>query len=525
MIQIFKISSHIEKLLQTHKNSNKIVDFRVVLRGNENLYAYIKGEENAEISDQIHNIYEDCQIEYIGEDLSENFYAEIFNEPNMLDIGPGRRRFDALLGAQNAKNLLNDSYCPIVTFYSYKGGMGRSTALAAFAMHLALNESLKVVVIDCDFEAPGFSNFFLRNPGEGKQQEGFVEYFFDRTTSRETAGESLEKYTWEVEKRYCGNGSIRIMPAGNLNATLPTDDFLKNHLNHYLEGLSRMDFLENYIVQEFKLLIESIQKAFNPDVILVDSRTGFNDVMGIMAFHLSKFVVGFFRDDAQTLPGLHFFLDTVIKREDIEPIIINSILPQSLTLRRIIHNRFKETVKTIVDNLSGDGDVEWDFPIYPIGRNENLEILGTSSEQTDDLIELIKTKDIRDYKDLFEFLGDRLQTVLSEKKKSKTTINTIEDGKTDISLNSFVVQEGSLSYGATNENLDTPPTLDNINKADENEKSAWMKQIKHKILNDVYKKLKITSLYAENQNVEKDFDENRFFFRVCMSDLFNLDKV
>lgn len=53
----------------------------------------------------------------------------------------------------------------IVTSYSYKGGVGRSTALAACSTYLARHHSKKVVIIDCDFEAPGFTNFFLNEPG------------------------------------------------------------------------------------------------------------------------------------------------------------------------------------------------------------------------------------------------------------------------------------------------------------------------------------------------------------------------
>ncbi len=517
MIKIFYISHKIEQALQAYQHSRLIADYRVVLRGNENLYAYIKGEEQREISNQIYEIFSDCEVEYLNDDdMEDSFYDDIFKKPKTLDIGPGRRRFDALLDAPEATNLLENSACPIITFYSYKGGMGRSTTLAAFAMHLAINDGLKVVVIDCDFEAPGFSNFFLKNPGEVNQKPGFIEYFFDKVTLGETAGESLEKYTWEVEKKYCGDGNIRIMPAGNLDTRIPTDDFLVNDLNHYLEGLSRVDFLESFIVQEFADLIRSIQKAFAPDVILIDSRTGFNDVMGVTAFHLSKFVIGFFRNDAQTLPGLHFFLQTVVKREDVEPIIINSILPQSLTLRRIIHNQFKEDVKKTVGNMSEAG---LDFPVFPIGRNENLEILGTPSEQTDDLVDLIRAKDIRDYKDLFEFLSNRLNGLLNRKEDEfainpAPAINIVNEDQTQSLDTTFIANS-----------LMKAPMLDDINKASVKAKEKWMKEIKHKILSDVHEKLKAVNLYAENQNVEQDFDENKFFFRECMYDLFNLDKA
>lgn len=522
MIKIFSLSDKVNTKLQDLKAQNVVENFRLVLRSNENLYAYVLAEsKNQEsIISDIKEIYANCEIEFLdSEVIKDGFYAKIFSSTDSIDIEPGRRRFDTLLDAKKTTNTLSGSLCPVITFYSYKGGMGRSTTLAAFAMHLAMHESLNIIIVDCDFEAPGFTNFFLRNPGEENQQQGFVEYFFDKTTLQETAGENLEKYTWEVEKKYCGNGSIRIMPAGNLNRSQGTGDFLSTHLNHYIEGLARVDFVsENYIINEFTGLLQSLQQAFKPDIILIDSRTGFNDIMGITAFHLSQIIIGFFRNDAQTLPGLHFFLDTVIKRTDLEPIIVNSILPQSLTLRRIIHNLFKEDVKQIISDLSIDE--EWDFPIFPVGRNENLEVLGTPSEQTDDLIELIKAKEIRDYKELFDNLTDRLEVILKEKKKPDTFATFSENPIEEINDVS-----DKVSSATNDEILDHPPTLDEINKANQETKKNWMKIIKKKILGDTKRKLDSVNLYAENQDVEKDFRNGQFLFRNCMNDLFNLDKV
>src|SRR3954451_11160575 len=47
----------------------------------------------------------------------------------------------------------------IVTFYSYKGGTGRSMALANVAWVLAANRK-RVLVVDWDLEAPGLHRYF-----------------------------------------------------------------------------------------------------------------------------------------------------------------------------------------------------------------------------------------------------------------------------------------------------------------------------------------------------------------------------
>ncbi|MCP4219822.1 MAG: ParA family protein, partial [bacterium] len=58
----------------------------------------------------------------------------------------------------------------IFTFYSYKGGVGRTMALANIA-ELFYRDGKKVLMIDWDLEAPGLERFFFKdesksnNPG------------------------------------------------------------------------------------------------------------------------------------------------------------------------------------------------------------------------------------------------------------------------------------------------------------------------------------------------------------------------
>jgi len=51
----------------------------------------------------------------------------------------------------------------IITFYSYKGGTGRSMALANTACLLArslVGKSVRILVMDWDLEAPGLHRYF-----------------------------------------------------------------------------------------------------------------------------------------------------------------------------------------------------------------------------------------------------------------------------------------------------------------------------------------------------------------------------
>ena len=60
-----------------------------------------------------------------------------------------------------------------VTFYSYKGGVGRTMAMANVAALLA-RKGRKVVMLDFDLEAPGLDSFEEFKPAHGKP--GVVEF-------------------------------------------------------------------------------------------------------------------------------------------------------------------------------------------------------------------------------------------------------------------------------------------------------------------------------------------------------------
>src|SRR5215218_3865632 len=51
----------------------------------------------------------------------------------------------------------------IITFYSFKGGVGRTMALANVACSIA-SKSRRVLVVDWDLEAPGLHRYFERYP-------------------------------------------------------------------------------------------------------------------------------------------------------------------------------------------------------------------------------------------------------------------------------------------------------------------------------------------------------------------------
>ena len=65
----------------------------------------------------------------------------------------------------------------IITFYSYKGGTGRSMALANVACLLAQEKQGDVLMIDWDLEAPGLDEYFEPYcEAELEENEGLIEF-------------------------------------------------------------------------------------------------------------------------------------------------------------------------------------------------------------------------------------------------------------------------------------------------------------------------------------------------------------
>ena len=249
--------------------------------------------------------------------IDDPFYQNILTGDNdvSIDYGP-RYRFDSLIGNKKGKAVTPD--IPIITFYSYKGGMGRTTALVSYAMDLAINKNKRVVIVDCDLEAPGYLNFFDLSEHIGLKsgkKNGVVEFISDAqfVTNRDSL--DINDYVINVgndnanKVAYNNLSNIWLVPAGNLNESYETEGYGSNksseNRRNYLEGLSRINLANiTTIVEDFQLLFSKLKETIHPDIILLDSRTGFNDIFGTTAFLLSSYVVGFFGFSRQTQPGL-----------------------------------------------------------------------------------------------------------------------------------------------------------------------------------------------------------------------------
>ena len=177
-------------------------------------------------------------------------------------------------------------------------------------------------------------------------------------------------------------------------------------------------FSPDTLVNQFEILIKRINDQLVPDAIFIDSRTGFNDVFGISAFRLSDLVIGFFGNSTQTIPGLHFFLDSLKNENSPRIMVANSIVPAQG--KRGKFESFNKNIDSYLNHLSAEYDNESDskeltLDRYCITYNEVLAALGTPDEDFRDFVDMITERNFPEYNTLFEAIN----RVLEDSKHAK----------------------------------------------------------------------------------------------------------
>ena len=180
----------------------------------------------------------------------------------------------------------------IITFFSFKGGVGRTTALVATALTLARNGH-RVAIVDLDLEAPGLSSIF--SPDNPKPF-GVIDYLLEK---------KIQSNNWSLRDHILPiNDPLLIGDLGEELYLLSAGTVD----NNYLEKLARLDFqnlIDHQLPKTFHKMLEEIECDKRPlDFILLDSRAGFHDIGGLALTDLSHAAVIFGRQSRQSWAGL-----------------------------------------------------------------------------------------------------------------------------------------------------------------------------------------------------------------------------
>lgn len=172
----------------------------------------------------------------------------------------------------------------VITFYSYKGGVGRTFAMANIGVILA-QWGYRVLVVDWDIEAPGLNHYFSDYV---QPTTGVLTYLLD---CRDGSPKGWQAYTNRVDIPD-SQQSISLMAAADekedytsLVQSLDWDELYNKHgLGGKLEQL-RSEWVENF------------------DFVLIDSRTGVTDFSGLTTAQLPDILAFLFTANVQSLEG------------------------------------------------------------------------------------------------------------------------------------------------------------------------------------------------------------------------------
>lgn len=204
----------------------------------------------------------------------------------------------------------------VITFYSYKGGTTRSTALANVACLLAENqtEGKGVLMIDWDLEAPGLHHFFHgRFSGVATESKsigrhfdelpGLIDLFltFEQETpkGRPESDEDATKRAKHCLKSVQLKDYVVSTGFPNLNLMKASCFDPK-----YSSRVNKFDWKGLYYRSPmlFQHLATHLTKEYR--YVLIDSRTGITDVSGICTALMPQKLVVVFTPNQQSLTGV-----------------------------------------------------------------------------------------------------------------------------------------------------------------------------------------------------------------------------
>jgi tetratricopeptide (TPR) repeat protein len=205
----------------------------------------------------------------------------------------------------------------IITFYSFKGGTGRTMALANVAWILASNGH-RVLAADWDLESPGLYRFYQPFLAEQdvRGSAGIIDLIRDYgRMAAATAAEKrsaivgqlarVEPYAFSLDWEFPGGGCLDFLSPGKQNLD-------------YAAALSGMDWDSFYQDLDGGEFLDALRAACKRsyDYVLIDSRTGFSDIADICTVHLPDVLVDCFTLSTQGIEGAAEVATRVENRKD-----------------------------------------------------------------------------------------------------------------------------------------------------------------------------------------------------------------
>lgn len=189
-----------------------------------------------------------------------------------------------------------------LVFASLKGGVGRSTALAVVAVHMAAR-GRRVLVVDLDMEAPGLGTLLLTP--DTLPEFGMIDALVENKLS------GLDDEFWAdlvgPSALAAHAGRIDVIPALGRRSLKNPADVLAKIARAYAEDV-RPDGTVSTILDQVRMLIDHYAEPTSYDAILIDARAGLHETTASAVLGLGAEVFLFGLDEPQTFHGYEVML-------------------------------------------------------------------------------------------------------------------------------------------------------------------------------------------------------------------------
>ena len=188
----------------------------------------------------------------------------------------------------------------IVTFYSFKGGTGRTMALANVAWILASNGK-RVLAMDWDLEAPGLHRYFAPFLGDPEldSTRGLIDLIrgFDLARPRPADGDYSQ---YARVERFASTLAVNFDSGGYVDFVSPG-----RKTPEYSETINTYDWKGFYDRRGGAAFLHALREDMrrNYDYALIDSRTGWSDTSGITTMAMPDVLVDCFTLNTQSVDG------------------------------------------------------------------------------------------------------------------------------------------------------------------------------------------------------------------------------
>lgn len=346
------------------------------------------------------------------------------------------------------RNKKMDLRSKLVCFYSYKGGVGRTTTMVMSAIEMA-KRGKKIVMIDFDLEAPGVVSIF---PDEGKSNYGLLDYLIESSVYEDKL--QIDEYMYPVSD-YCqvsqAGGEIYVIPAYGKTVDSDADLYRKCLMRFNLD-------MPVYMGASTPIdgLLQKIDAFIRPDYIFIDTRSGLHQIGGITLSRYSDMAVLFFYGSRQNIEGMKMVLP-ILKSNGTPFILINSKVPANNEVAEIEKQIYLEGAynalsmcdkqyqdeKILIDDEAGEH--------YPkeIAYNDALEVVANMEQFR---------KAYEEQKGNYREIANALEESLSEEVIEQGAAVSSDDGKDRI-VTAFSEIMNGLETAAAEEEFSTEQSL------------------------------------------------------------------